>query len=425
MSIRIVFALVLFWQPLLHGGAVAFAQSTSTEPYLPRFARTTRVQPGGEVRALWVVRDALTSPQSIDRCVDFAVQTRFQMLFAQVRGRGDAYYRSSLEPQAPGLPSDTTGFDPLMYLIQRAQAAGIAVHAWINVFYVWSSGSGKQPEGHVSASHPEWLVTDADGVRMDERPVREWQAAGVEGYYISPFCREARTHTAEIVADIVSRYAVDGIHLDYIRFPGREFGYDPKDRAAFALAWGIDPAGLWNAPADIRTVLGAEALTLLDSLWTEWRVQQVDSAVVAIRDATGDLPLSAAVVANAVEARYDKGQDWPKWVRLRWVDFVVPMAYNILPEELPDWLRITHNSIGRDRMLVGLAVHDGRESYLEQAVNVLRAERVTGFSLFSYNVVAEWRFAASFLNDALFAGQDEEPESDEPDEEEEQQEDEN
>ena len=64
-----VTALSMYMQPLLSGGAVAFAAGpddvevriSPLAPYLPTLLKTTRVLPNTELRALWVVRDALAS----------------------------------------------------------------------------------------------------------------------------------------------------------------------------------------------------------------------------------------------------------------------------------------------------------------------------------------------------------------------------
>jgi uncharacterized lipoprotein YddW (UPF0748 family) len=394
-------------QPLSYGGAVVLAQELPRPggPYLRQLARSTPVKPSDEIRAMWVVRDALTTPDDIDRCVDLASQARFHMLFVQVRGRGDAYYQSTVEPPANSLRYPIRDFDPLMYLLAKARSSGISVHAWVNVFYVWSNGETVPPEGHVTLSHPNWLITDAAGVRMDERPVDEWKASGVEGYYLSPYSAGVREHTVDVIRDLVDRYPVDGIHLDYIRFPGPDFGFDVEVRTKFALEWGIDPVVLREDRAGTTAVMGEDAVTALDSVWADWRSQQVDSMVIAIRGAVGVLPLSAAVVPDPAPAREEKGQNWTEWVHRRWVDFVVPMAYNYRPEELLDWVRILHNTIGRDKMLVGLAIYGGRDAYIDRSVNVLRVDRVSGFSIFSYNVLAERRFAANFVEQVFFPGE--------------------
>src|SRR5262245_3381523 len=86
-----------------------------------------------ELRGLWVVRTALVSPASVDRTVDQARAAGINALFVQVRGRGDAFYRSDLAPRSALLDEAPADFDPLARLLARAHASGLQVHAWINV----------------------------------------------------------------------------------------------------------------------------------------------------------------------------------------------------------------------------------------------------------------------------------------------------
>src|ERR1700730_12547548 len=89
--------------------------------------------PSAEMRGLWVVRTALTSAASVDRVVADAERAGFNALFVQVRGRGDAFYRSELVPRSEILAPQPLDFDPLARLMERARARGLQVHAWMNV----------------------------------------------------------------------------------------------------------------------------------------------------------------------------------------------------------------------------------------------------------------------------------------------------
>src|SRR5512139_1523977 len=82
------------------------------------------VPPTGELRGLWVVRTALVSPQAVDQAVDDAAEAGFNALFVQVRGRGDAFYRSSLVPRSTLLERQPRHFDPLARLLARARPRG-------------------------------------------------------------------------------------------------------------------------------------------------------------------------------------------------------------------------------------------------------------------------------------------------------------
>ena len=79
----------------------------------------------GEVRALWVVRTTLTSPEKIRLLVNSAADNGFNTLIVQVRGRGDAYYKSRVEPRAVELKDQPQDFDPLAFTITEAHVQSL------------------------------------------------------------------------------------------------------------------------------------------------------------------------------------------------------------------------------------------------------------------------------------------------------------
>jgi len=64
-------------------------------------------------------------------------------LIVQVRGRGDAYHRSGIEPRAEALTVDD--LDPLGKLVRDARVMGVRIHAWGNVLFVWPHPEGSLP----------------------------------------------------------------------------------------------------------------------------------------------------------------------------------------------------------------------------------------------------------------------------------------
>jgi len=376
-----------------------FATPAAAESYLEVFRDSTQILPNRELRAAWVVRHALNSRESVDRAVDYAVNARFQLLFVQVRGRADAYYLSDLEPEASMLAQPIGEFDPLEYFLVRAHEEGIAVHAWINVFYVWSDFEEDPPDGHIVKEHPEWLMADEDGQRMEQRPVKYWQQRGLEGYYVSPSNAAARNHIVAVAADITAKYDVDGVHLDYVRYPGAGFDFSTAARSEFELRYGVDPLDIRRGTVDPSwlDIDVEDAANLLDSLYVDWRVSQVDSVVAGVRRAIGDIALSAAVIPDFASARITKGQDWPGWVTKGYVDFVVPMAYTYEPAELRRRMRVITRAIGVGNYIVGLPVFDQRAQFVGYSVSLLRQDGIIGYSLFSYNALDEQPYSLQFL----------------------------
>ena len=109
------------------------------------------------VRALWVVRDHVTSKKNIDEIIKFAVNNNYNHLFVQIRGRGDAYYSSKLVPRSHLLVN--SNFDPLEYIISETRGMNIKIHAWLNTYYLWSSPQKPSQVDHILLNHPAWLDT--------------------------------------------------------------------------------------------------------------------------------------------------------------------------------------------------------------------------------------------------------------------------
>ena len=115
------------WLPV--AAAVALLALTPTCP-----RRSPASRPGfaeaapAETRALWVLRTSLASPESITALVRTAREHGFNTLLVQVRGRGDAYFTSGLEPRAADLQRRPATFDPLATVLD-AGARGRAARA--------------------------------------------------------------------------------------------------------------------------------------------------------------------------------------------------------------------------------------------------------------------------------------------------------
>jgi uncharacterized lipoprotein YddW (UPF0748 family) len=285
-----------------------------------------------EVRGLWVVRFSLASEASTRAVVERAARAGFNTLLVQVRGRGDAYYASRLEPRGSAITGGP-GFDPLALIVEQAHARGMAVHAWMNVSLVADATTIPSDPDHIAHAHPEALMLpralarELAGVRpSDARYARRLIAwtrdnlSRVEGLYASPAHPAVRERTVAVAVDLAKRYDLDGIHFDYIRYPGPDFDYSAGTVAAFRE---------WAAPRvqpDKRRALDravrSNPLAWPDSLPAEWgdfRREQVttllERAYVAVKTVRPWLIVSAAVHPDPNEARRGRMQDWPGWVR--------------------------------------------------------------------------------------------------------------
>lgn len=355
-----------------------------------------------EVRALWVTRQTLTSPTAIAEMVGAASSGGFNTLLVQVRGRGDAYYRGGPEPRAADLAA-RPAFDPLADTIARAKTAGLQVHAWIAVNLVSSAVDLPRSPRHVVNQHPEWLMVPrslaAELRRVDVRSrdyvtrLARWtraRPAEVEGLYTTPLHPDAVSHAVGVVQQIVSQYAIDGVHLDYIRFPNEEFDYSRGAIEAFKT--GLAPQ---MSDADRRRLDAREAADPLvypnffPDGWLAFRQGRLTAMVARIRAAiqaiNPNVRLSAAVFPDEIQARERKMQDWRTWLDRSLLDAVCPMAYT---QELP----VFEQQIGAIRDAAdGVSVWAGIGAYRLSSTETLahiaaaRRRRADGVALFSYD----------------------------------------
>jgi len=282
--------------------------------------------PKGELRGLWVVRTALVSPQAVDSVVDEAEEAGLNALFVQVRGRGDAFYHSSLAPRSPLLERQPQKFDQLKRLIARARTRGLQVHAWVNVLLTAHFGQ-PLPDGHVLEKHPDWAMVPksqmaaalvASGSRRLQLIAAAGRAEGdVEGYYLTPAAPGVAAHLEAVVREIVRAYPVDGLHLDFIRYPGPTFDYSKPMLEGFQKRTG--GGDLIGQPAAHPTEWDAYRRELLTALTT----RLADAA----RQERPGLVLSAAVAPDEAQAVNNKFQDWPRWLASGVLQALCPMTY--------------------------------------------------------------------------------------------------
>ena len=218
----------------------------------------------GSARALGAQHVAVVARKHSCAGEDRARDHGFNTLLVQVRGRGDAYYTSELEPRAAELVRQPASFDPLATVIDDAHQAGLRVHAWMNLNLVSSAAELPSARDHIIYRHPEWLMVPreiAQDLRtLDPAQPRVRRQAGAVGACAAgqargALCRRrssrsAANHIEAVVADVARRYAVDGVHLDYVRYPERSVRLQPgRDRG---VPRGDEP----EDPRDVRRELG-------------------------------------------------------------------------------------------------------------------------------------------------------------------------
>ena len=375
-----------------------------------------------EYRAYWVetFNTAMTTTTDIDRVISSCTSSNCNAIFAQVRRRGDSWYLDSLEP-----PRLAFTIDPLAYLIQQAHSRGIEVHAFVIVGSIHNSlipptnPTSPTIPVHVFKTH---FLNPATGLLRSDLDPEMWSTRALPHnlsgtasnghrftfnpafpnsgeWYIDLGHPAAAEYTVNVLTHLVTKYDVDGIHLDRIRYPeapidsgrGINVGYNETNVNRFKKRHAT-AASYYPLSDPLR---GGYPLTT-DALWNQWRRDQVTNFVrrlyLSVTAVKPEIKVSAALIcfwtgpvgsggwANT-EAYYRVFQDWRAWAQEGILDIIAPMAYK---REHPtqfneraqfdDWMTFSKQlavDTGR-HSVIGLGAYlNGIEGTLLQARRVL------------------------------------------------------
>jgi uncharacterized lipoprotein YddW (UPF0748 family) len=366
-------------------GAVVFAQT-----------------PLPEVRAMWVQRSTLTSPATILAAVRTAKDADFNALIVQVRGRGDAYYNSRYEPRPAALSTQPAAFDPLELVLTAGHHAGLKVHAWANVNLI-SDAAPPAARGHLVYSHPEWLMVprplalDLIGMNPHNpdyvKRLSEYTKARsdrVEGLFLSPVHDGAVDHVTKVIGDIAARYPVDGIHLDYIRFPNDEFDYSEATLDEFRSEINARLSGAerreYSARGRGRPLFYTE---MFPQRWQEFRRARLTTLLTKIRTTVKSRRpralLSAAVFPDATEATARRFQEWGRWLEEGLIDAICPMAYTADTAVFRAQIANVEQLAGGRAVWAGIGAYQLSPAATVENIRTARQLGAEGIILFSYD----------------------------------------
>ncbi|MFZ4665931.1 MAG: glycoside hydrolase family 10 protein, partial [Prochlorotrichaceae cyanobacterium] len=348
-----------------------------------------------EIRAVWLDRGTIVnagSPAGLKVLFDRLAEAGINVIFFETVNAGYPIYPSEVAPVQNPL---TQGWDPLAAAIELAHDRQMELHAWIWTFAAGNRAHNRlvgQPAdylGPVLSQHPEWLNRN----NRDEI----WSAGKP---FLDPANPAARAYVQSLITEISDRYAVDGIQLDYIRYPfqdiagGTTFGYGKAGRERFQQRTGVDP----------------KTLTPQHPLWEAWqnfRIEQVDTFVAEVgqnlRRNHPEMKLSVAVFAFPTHERLAKlQQNWEAWAKRGDVDLVCLMAYAMDTnrfEQLTDqWL--SNTDLGGTLVTAGIHLLSLPDSALVlDQVQFLRDHSTSGYVLFAtqqFNEALQTRFRPLF-----------------------------
>lgn len=294
-----------------------------------------------EFKGVWL-RPVERSVYEIRRTLDNIQKTGIKEIFLETYFHGYTIYPSdvmrkyNLTVQNPKFLM----YDPLSAYIKEAHKRGMKIHIWFESFYLGNTPPSYDDKSILS-KYPSW--GNKNLANYDSNTFVRHKTEH-NGYFLDPANPEVTTFLAELIKEVAAKYDIDGINLDYTRYPNSQttdvpsyensnWGYSEYARKEFMDLYEIDPVEIsYN--------------TILWNKWDEYRQEKIHSYVKKIHDIlkepeiitdengviyednkeeTRDILLTAVIFPNYKVCLETKQQNWAKWSRENLIDGVTPL----------------------------------------------------------------------------------------------------
>lgn len=271
--------------------------------------------------------------EGIQKMLDQIKKMGIQTLLVETFWEGYVSYASKILPYQPQLKKDDIipnygdyGQDYLKCIIGEAHKRDIKIHAWTETFLAGIEGENQV--GLAKHIKKEWLNVNYLGVAGEK-------VNHAILYYFDPANTEVLCLLESAYIELAKNYDLDGIELDYIRYPYSNLAiYDSQNLSTlndsgYTLFAMQDFLNQYSYEGDLKNLI--KDSKEVRNNWINYRAQKVTDAVEKFRNAIiKEKP--NMIITIAVAADYKSGytsycQNWPQWTRNGWIDSVKPMVY--------------------------------------------------------------------------------------------------
>ncbi|MDD3807280.1 MAG: family 10 glycosylhydrolase [Candidatus Marinimicrobia bacterium] len=292
-----------------------------------------------KVHGMWFrpPADSVELIQSLEKMKNLGINT----IFIETFYHSWTIYPSENTYQRP----EFLGWDPLAMTLKVAHANNMEVHAWLEVFYAYNPDYLDGTYGPILSEHPDWLLESND-------PADPFAEDGK--LFFNPAHPSVQLYLLTMMKELMMKYPIDGINLDYIRYPvhseEKQFGFDPVSRSLFYEETGVE--------------LSKESIKNDDVFrrFAAWKIKNVtkfvEKTACELKTMNPNIQLSAAVFPSYQNDPQclSKFQDWATWVKGDMMDFITPMCYghirNIRQQEIRESLELS-----RVPVVIGLSIN--------------------------------------------------------------------
>ncbi len=318
-----------------------------------------------EGRAVWNHSGLGAYPGDWNRSAKELAAAGINMILPNMAWAGVAHYPSQVLPQSKTFSQYG---DQLAQCVTAAREYGLEVHVWK---ITWNL------EGA-----PKEFVE-----KLREAGRTQVSATGKLFNWLCPSHPENVQLELESVLEIITNYDVDGIHLDYIRYPGSHACYCDECRKRFVLATRLE---IEKWPTEVLPKTGKHA-----DRYIAWRTQQITRLVRLLhkraREVDPEIKISAAVFGSYPACVTSIGQDWIAWAKAGYIDFVCPMNYT---EDTDYFTELLNNQLAL--LPEGFAIYPGigatasnsllKPDAVVEQIYLSRSLGGSGWAIFDYSL---------------------------------------
>ncbi|HHU57693.1 MAG TPA: family 10 glycosylhydrolase [Bacteroidales bacterium] len=333
------------------------------------------------------------------RIIELHHRLGMNALILQVRPSGDAIYPTPLAPWSVYLTGEQGkapggDFDPLQFWIDECHKRGMELHAWINPFRASLHAADSLHLTHPARIHPEWTITHNGRL------------------YYDPGLPQVHEHLLQVLTDLLTRYRVDGLHIDDYFYPYPAVGQVFNDSASYLARLNFE-----------------EPLSIHD-----WRRQNTDRFVKAshelIKELRPDVRFGVSPFgvwrnrsddprgsdSRAGITSYDHlYADVIKWAREGWIDYVAPQIYWSTRDEAANYIKLAdwwNKNVEGAQLYIGHAIYkiNGTQRHWDRPTELAdqlryarRLDKVSGSIFYSHNhFLRDNHQLAQLLSDTLY-----------------------
>lgn len=343
-----------------------------------------------ENRGIWFDRGTIVEIKNkaeMANYFDKLASAGINTVYFETLNAGYTIYPSKIATQNPL----TNGRDPLLWAIDEAHKRNIKLQAWLWIFAVGNDRHNKiinKPDNYTGPILEKNMRFALLGENGNFRPKKQPE------FWLDPSNKEAVNYLLKIIDELISNYDIDGIQLDYIRYPFQNpdnlMGFNHNSVAQFVANTG-------------------EKLFVNDmqsnKLWNLWKEDNINSFVkkvsTQVKKQKPNIKISAAIFSKKPDERLASiQQNYEYWLENGYVDFLTPMSYSISEEALRKNLNTLNSQDNSWLIYPGVALQHVDDIGILKQMAIIRENGFAGISFFAVAQLNKEK--TNLMNDAGF-----------------------